>query len=109
MERGHDPPEDGFPRKEGSAQSFSVAMKQRLATDDASQGTSDTAQEDSRQAEIEPDDRGRAIPQELSCGTVVAGGNPGHAGRRPFYKPKEFSLWFGLPGVAPVQLVELDV
>ena len=81
----------------------------RLAPDDASQGTSETAQQDSRQAEIEPDDRGRAIPQELSCGTVVAGGNPGRAGRRPFYKPKEFSLWFGLPGVAPVQLVELDV
>ena len=46
MERGHDPPEDGLPGKEGSAQSLSVAMKQRLATDDASQGTSETAQQD---------------------------------------------------------------
>jgi len=109
MERGHDPPEDGFPGKEGSAQSLSVAMKQRLAPDDASQGTSETAQQDSRQAEIEPDDRGRAIPQELSCGTVVAGGNPGRAGSRPFYKPEEFSFGFGLPRVAPVQLIELDM
>jgi len=51
MKGGHDPPENGFPGKKALSQRFPVAVKQRLATRDASQGTPKTACQDSRQAQ----------------------------------------------------------
>jgi len=73
MKGGHDPPENGFPGKKALSQRFPVAVKQRLATRDASQGTPKTACQDSRQAQIEPDDtRVSSRPAGLGLGVVAS-------------------------------------
>jgi len=89
-------------------QCLSVAMEQWFATNGAPQRTSQATRKDSRQTEIEPDNRGGAIPQDLPRGAVVAGGNPLLLGRGPFYKAKELKLRLGLPPVTPVKFIELD-
>ena len=109
MERADYPPDDGFTGEEGPAQRLLVAMKQRFAAKDTLQGAPKAAQQDSSQAEVEPNNHGRTIPQDFSCGTVVASGNPPLSSCRSIYKPEKLSFRLGLPALAPVQLVEFDV